>query len=187
MERFCPSQERWTGVFMLPWRCVFGAQAAHSHYLYVCGGCEGVYSLALATRFNQSTEEWERMPPMRTARSGAAAAATAVGDIFVCGGFDHSQHEDCDSSMSTGVQLSSVECFRQCSGAWEQLESMATHHSFSGSAVVGDHLYVLGGKGEHGVIDHAERFDLRRESWERLPPMPEPLIGGAYTVVHPRE
>lgn len=179
MERFSPSGGVWTGLFPLLRKCIFGAQVVHGGYLYLCGGSAGNDCTNSAERFHHETSQWETLPPMKYARCGAVAVATQAGDIYVCGG--------CEKSEGSLVQnVAVVECFRSWRDGWETANTMFTNRSFPSAAVLGDHLYVLGGKDARGsVVTAAERLDLRDGMWQVLPPMPEGQVHGACSAYQP--
>jgi len=179
MERFNPATDIWSGTFSLPWKCAFGAHAAHGDYLYLCGGDEQE-NASKAARFDLRTEQWELLPSMRHPRIGAVGVATPAGDIFVCGGC-------VKANSSVMKRVSSVECFRSALGFWELFHCLFAQHSFPCTVTMGGHVYILGGKDQHGAAAAAERMDLMDESWQVLPPMPEPLLGCACEAFHPQQ
>lgn len=177
VERFSPERGTWTGCFRLPWRCFSGALAAHKNYLYICGGRGGVCPLPDAARFHHLTERWERLPHMSTARCGALAAASPRGDVLVCGGSGRAERSQ--------LQRLPVECFRHVPEIWETVEGFTTHCRFHGIVGLANCLYVLGGRSRTGVTDRVGCLDLavQPERWQCMPPMPEALIGSAYSVL----
>jgi len=85
------------------------------------------------------------------------------------------------------VRLLTVECFRSSLGLWQQVQSMTGGHTHPGAMILGDYLYVLGGKDQNGMTDHAERLDLRCERWQELAPLPELSLATTYTALQPGE
>ena len=61
-----------------------------------------------------------------------------------------------------------------------QMPSLTTARYFHRSVLLGDYVYVVGGKDVSGkVIASVERFDLRRRQWSSLPNMPKPVLDPA--------
>ena len=58
-----------------------------------------------------------------------------------------------------------------------QMPSLATAHRFHHSVLLGDYVYVMGGKDvSDKVIGSVDRFHLRRRQWSSLPDMPQPVF-----------
>ena len=57
------------------------------------------------------------------------------------------------------------------------MPSLATAQRFHRSVLLGDYVYVMGGKDvSDEVIGYVERFYLRRRQWSSLPDMPQPVF-----------
>ena len=59
---------------------------------------------------------------------------------------------------------------------WTQMPSLANARCSHRSVLLGDYVYVVGGKGVSGkAIASVERFDLKQHQWSSLPDMPQPV------------
>ncbi|KAI0242357.1 hypothetical protein LSAT2_013949 [Lamellibrachia satsuma] len=61
-----------------------------------------------------------------------------------------------------------------------QMPSLATARCYHRSVLLGDSVYVVGGKDiSDKAIGSVERFDLKQRQWSSLPDMPQPVFGPA--------
>lgn len=134
--------------------------------IYVCGGNDGTDTLKQVERFDPELGEngnglWQELPPMLWRRDGPAAASL-IGRIWVCGGFDGQQ----------SLSLSSIECFDPHRGNWRKIRSMLSRRAGAASAVVSGQLYICGGYDGAQNLSDCERLDPSQGMWELLPSMP---------------
>eukprot|EP00747_Dinoflagellata_sp_TGD_P082892 gnl/TRDRNA2_/TRDRNA2_161874_c0_seq3.p1 gnl/TRDRNA2_/TRDRNA2_161874_c0~~gnl/TRDRNA2_/TRDRNA2_161874_c0_seq3.p1 ORF type:complete len:423 (+),score=64.90 gnl/TRDRNA2_/TRDRNA2_161874_c0_seq3:62-1330(+) len=117
--------------------------------------------LASAECLNTETKEWSPLPPMATARWGAAAAASK-GMLYVLGG-----------RGLTGQSLASVECLDIEKGVWAPLPEMGTPRQAAAAAVTSRGLLcVMGGLGDESEsLDTVEQYYPHQGSWSPLPAM----------------
>ncbi|CAJ1343901.1 unnamed protein product [Effrenium voratum] len=118
--------------------------------------------LDCAERFDPLHGTWQVLPPMPTARAGAAAT-TADGLIYVLGG------------RLGDTVLNVAERFDPGIERWEMLPRLPTARSGCSGAAAQGRLYVMGGKCSNGRVQGvAERFHPTFGRWEKLPPMLSP-------------
>lgn len=86
------------------WSSVVGVMAGR---LYVCGGGDGESVLCSAERYDPSTNSWEELPLMSSARWDATALVADC--LYLLGGSDESGPS------------STVERFEPSSGAWSSV------------------------------------------------------------------
>lgn len=117
-------------------------------------------------------------PPDLPEAVASFGAVTHNGAVYVCGGYKGERH-------SYAAHLTSGALYRlplQPGATWEVLPAAAPAQ---GAPLVahGRHLYRVGGmiarnaageKWDLHSMDTVDRFDLRRGSWESLPPLPAP-------------
>lgn len=130
--------------------------------LYVVGGIDGGYKpLESVVRFDPLAGAWEALPPLATARAGAAAAVVA-GRLYVLGG------EAC------GRALRDAHRFDPWTGAWERLPSMQVGRIRAGAVALGGYLYVFGGLDGARPLTSTERYCPRTRRWQALAAMQRP-------------
>jgi hypothetical protein len=58
------------------------------------------------------------------------------------------------------------------SGAWLPLEEATLERTEVGAARIGSFIYAVGGYAPEGTTDAVDRYDIRRDRWRRMAPMP---------------
>ena len=90
-----------------------------------------------------------------------------------------------DQLLLTGGQKSGVvkaDCWLLdvVNKTWTQLPPLTTSRHFHRSVLLGDYVYVVGGKDvSKKVTGSVERFDLKQHQWSSLPDMPQPVFDPA--------
>ena len=108
-------------------------------------------------------DRWIAYDPLPTSRSNMAAT-TYESNIYVIAG-----------TSDNGVS-SKVEAYSQATHSWTTLQDKPTPVTESTAVVVGEKIYVPGGKTEDGVVtDKLEVFDPRRNLWEEKASLPTGL------------
>lgn len=123
-----------------------------------------------------STEpRWKTLTPLPSPRAGFALVAYAYDGrqyLYAMGG-----------ETNDGVS-SEVIRFDLLTNTWVRLSSKPTAVTDVQSIVVGDRLYVPGGRLASGAIsDRMEAYEPRRDRWITLAPLPGPRSGYALAVV----
>lgn len=169
-ERFSPLRSDWESLPPMPTaRAGCAATTCHG-LLYVIGGRMHETVGHACERFDPTAMSWERLPDMPTARSGCSAVSIGT-LVCVIGGKDA-------GSNVCGV----TEAFDVAIGRWLTLPSMLTARSAFSAGSVGGYVYVVGGFNGFSGIDLCERLDPRGGTWEAIPPLAAPRVGGAATV-----
>jgi len=141
--------------------CVAGAKAnlrKQQSYIYIVGGRNAASAdTTVAERFNTFTAEWEKLPPMLTARS-LCSAAVINGQVYVVGG------------CRTGRPLTTCERYDPDRNQWESLPRMVTVRNACSAAAVGGKLYVANRRVSNLQCPATcERFDPATGKWQVLP------------------
>ena len=134
-----------------------------------------VENVATNEVFDIATGTWSTAKPMLTARNHHGAALIE-GKIYVVGG-------RIGSTFIAGLSnnVSTNEVYDVAKDTWGSVQGMPTSRSGIGVAVLNGRMHVLGGEAYLnelvGTYKTHEAFDPKRNSWERLPPMPTPRHG----------
>jgi DNA-binding CsgD family transcriptional regulator/N-acetylneuraminic acid mutarotase len=126
-------------------------------------------SLPTASQVN-APARWQTNLSLPQARS-ALAAATFESSLYLFGG------------VTSGGTTSSTLRYNIASNAWEELAAKPTPVSEVQAAVLGEMIYIPGGKLENsqpGLI--LEAYSPRQNRWESLAPLPVALSGYALTA-----
>ena len=100
---------RWEQFPPMSQRRVYSTPVYHQGLLYVVGGCsETGAPLDSVEVLDVESQTWSRLPPLPTARAGAAAVALEGGQLMVLGGMNQQQ-----------TPLASVETYNPDEGKWE--------------------------------------------------------------------
>jgi len=117
--------------------------------------------------YNITAASWDSLPSLQIARGGASAQVYKE-KIYVIGGMDNG-----------GNSLSSVEVYDPPKRSWSFAAEMSTPRDNPGSAVLGGHLYVFGGrvrtkkaKDIEPTLRTVESYDATTGAWEARAPMP---------------
>eukprot|EP00753_Platysulcus_tardus_P017096 PLAT6273.1.p1 GENE.PLAT6273.1~~PLAT6273.1.p1 ORF type:complete len:723 (-),score=283.73 PLAT6273.1:59-2227(-) len=132
--------------------------------VYAIGGKARGKALSSVEQFSLRGELQRKLPPLRTARSKAAATLSADGQrIIVSGGFDGLH------------RLDSVEelCLSEAdAAAWQRLPSMNDKRSYHALlALPSGLLLALGGYNRRGKLASVEALPRGRHSWQPLADM----------------
>mmetsp|Transcript_122758 Transcript_122758/g.358313 ORF Transcript_122758/g.358313 Transcript_122758/m.358313 type:complete len:434 (-) Transcript_122758:29-1330(-) len=121
--------------------------------VYIFGGNDDAKTLNTCERFNPVTSVWDPLPPMRQARS-AAAAAVLLNRVYVCGG-NH-----------CGQTLNHVEAYDPARECWQNMCPLLRSRSAAGAAELFGLLYVCGGWSGKQALASVERYNPCTGTWE---------------------
>ncbi len=144
--------------------------------LYIFGGGGPSFqSLNSSIRFDPSTNEWTSLSDMPTLRSGAMAA-TFEDKIYVIGGGFKQEN-------GTFIFLKTVDIYCPQTDTWTQGPDMIHPHDYPAIAILGGHIYILGGHHPDATLggpktdpgfDFCERLDIKTNKWEEIAPLSAP-------------
>lgn len=179
-----PQTMQWTEAGRLPSPLSNAAYVNFRDGLLVIGGTDGqtVSDRVFLLRWNPVASRMEtdtsfpRLPFPLTSLSAAR-----IGDnIYIAGG------QDVDGRPQQIFRKLALEA--GSSGQWEQLSAWPGAARFGAALTAqsnGEYegLYLFGGKGPDGYLNDAFAYDLRRNSWKAIAPVPRPaLFASAITL-----
>lgn len=129
--------------------------------LYVASGTNQSGTTNELDEYDPATGKWTSKAPIPTART-AAGAAGINGKLYVFGGCAH--NADCRIG-TTNV----LEVYDPASNSWSVKSPMPTARSLMASAVIGEKLYVAGGRGPCPPCtgyDKLEIYDPVTDTWD---------------------
>jgi hypothetical protein len=135
--------------------------------IYVAGGSNGSAPgtsspLKTLEGYQPSTDQWESLRNMHTARDGAAAVTGTDGRIYVIGG-----------GGASGA-LSSVEAYDPAHDTWAPATPMNTPRVGLGAVLGGDgQIYAIGGENRNSakVLSTVEVYNFATRTWTPGPTM----------------
>jgi len=166
LERFDPGLNNWKVLPSMKTARIYAAILTLRGLLYICGG-HTLHNVPIAAveRFDPRQHAWKEVQSMLDRRT-VPMAAVANSQIYVYGGIDNEY-------------LSSVERFDPDADCWQALPPMLFCRGYAGSCISRGHVYVCGGTGharglrgsETQELRACERYSVRRNCWEELPPL----------------
>lgn len=141
------------------------AMLAAGDRLYAIGG----EARTAVQVLDPATNQWSAGPASPVIRF-ASAAAVLAGRLHLVGGWNYSNTSS-DSLASHGV-------FDPAAQAWSAAAPLATARNAAGAAVVGDRLYVVGGRApgiranDQTSLASVEVYDPASDRWTAAPPLP---------------
>jgi hypothetical protein len=114
-------------------------------------------------RFDTPTGRWEELPPLPRALNHVALAA--VGRTLYAFGGNTDQ-------LRLGAATAESWRFDTRAGRWEPIAAMPTARGAAGASVLGDRVYVIGGRAGPASVAANESYDTRTGEWSRHADMP---------------
>ncbi|MGH2691854.1 MAG: Kelch repeat-containing protein [Actinomycetota bacterium] len=167
-QAFALNGGQWQPLPPMPEPRAAGGAAAAAGNIYVAGGI-GSSGLATSTLvFDPGTGSWSTAPGLRAPREHLGVAAFGA-RVYVVGG-------------RTGAgDLADAEMFDPVSGSWSPLPDMPTARGGLAAGATANGFIVAPGGEEltpgGATYPDVEAFDVERERWISLPPMPSPRHG----------
>ena len=141
-------------------------QPRYSHGLVACEKglfAIGGWKLSTAEHFHDG--QWHMLPEMSVSRAGATTVIWNE-KIYVVGGY------------SDNTCVSSVEMYDIRTNTWEHGMSSALSRWRTGSAVVDNMMYIIGGRNsEWQYLDSVESYNLQTDEWNEEEPLPCGIMG----------
>jgi N-acetylneuraminic acid mutarotase len=180
-DPFDTTDDIWTNAPDLPGSAVENpAVVEFDGKIYSFGGSTAPFSGAVdnAYVFDPATSSWTALPSMPTARGGANAEVVD-GKIYVVGGLG-----------TDGASVNTMEAFDPVTGQWLTSTNgdpaeLQTPRDNPGAAVIGNKLYVFGGRTrnadgtvEDGALNTLEIYNPSTDLWT----FGNPMVNGRRTM-----
>lgn len=176
VEVYDTDTNKWSKVSSLPERLDHPAAATFEGKIYVAGGFN---SSGVSTKFlfvyDPVTDKWQRAADMPTAR-GALTAKFVDGILYAIGG-DETVLYDLNKVYNPQGVVTSNEAYDPETNSWTVKSPMPTPRDHLTSAVIGESIYVLGGRQPDigplfKDLNSNERYDPVNDTWQMLEPVP---------------
>ena len=194
-----PTANRWTRKRDMPAYQHHVALAELDGRIYMFGG----YKLPEQGRatwvpinntwvYDPKDDTWRELAPAPTAR-GSANAVVIAGKIHVIGGatLPADLKEDW-IHPARNLAIGTHEVFDPATNAWSKRADMPTPRNHAAAGVVGNRIYVIGGRAGSVFIPNALNLDIVEEynpatnQWALRDPMPTPRSAAAWGVYNGR-
>jgi hypothetical protein len=138
--------------------------------IYLVGGIgrfsddyEIAHSVDTVEAYDVGARRWTRLPPLPRALNHVNVAAVE-GSLYALGGSSDRFAKD----LATGESWR----FDVDERRWDPLPEMPTPRAAAGVAVVGDEIYVIGGRASEVSVDAVESFNVRTRRWTEHADLP---------------
>ncbi|CAK8695986.1 unnamed protein product [Clavelina lepadiformis] len=116
-----------------------------------------------AIKYNATDFQAEELPQMSIERSGACVACVDR-CLYIFGG--HSKPVSKSYNSAAMLKLDEIP------NSWVDIPAMSQHRRTAGCAVLGDYIYVCGGKAHDSMwLSSCERFNIQQKRWYNIPDM----------------
>ncbi|CAE7242142.1 Klhl12, partial [Symbiodinium necroappetens] len=185
-EVFEPKAGQWDQWFTKPpmnIKRTMHAAAVADGRIYVAGGFDGIRDLSAAEIYDPRSNSWSsHIDPMSVPRSYHCMVAVQ-NCIYAIGGQQRQVKADRPRAHS------SVEAFELYCERWLEAPPMSTGRIGAGACLMEDEngnnfIYVTGGSDGDTVLQSGEVFDVKRQTWQELPPMAFPRIAHTSFVLN---
>ncbi len=182
-----PKKDRWSPLPPVPREMARGSAAmgVKGRTVYLAGGMRTLTpgpgglqdTVDSVSSYDVHTGRWRELAPLPQARDHVGGAV--VGSTFyVLGGRDRGQVHVRDTVYALDLRT----------GQWSERAPMPTARGGLAASAVGGKIYTFGGEGNpapgsDGVFAETEVYDVARDRWQRLAPMPVPRHGTAAATV----
>ncbi len=171
VERYDPQQDEWTTLAPKPVPVVDVSAAMIGGKIYVPGGqLETGAVTNIVEVYDPKEDNWQTVSSLPQGLSAYAMTAFE-GKLYLFGGWNGTEFVD------------SVYEYDPDDGIWTEQEPMLTARGFSGAAVSGEKIYILGGYDGKRAFDLNEIFSPGNpnEPWSIGQPLPQGRYGMGVT------
>ncbi|KNC87132.1 hypothetical protein SARC_00755 [Sphaeroforma arctica JP610] len=171
-EMLRPGDSTWLPIADLPEnRCGHGAGHLNNQYVAVSGyGCKN------SLQYSAKTDEWLPLPALKSERYRVGVASVGDHTLYAIGGWC----AEIGSVQSTALLDSRTD-------SWTKVAAMETaRHGFATAYCDrSQQIYTIGGVlGTGATSDAVERYDIRADTWETLPSLPEGINGALAVSIY---
>ena len=176
VEVYDPRKDEWSTASPLPERLDHPTAATYNGKIYVVGGFNSTgHSTNFLFIYDPLTNKWEHGKNMPTPR--AALAVKFVDGILYAIGGDGDIHWNERGIYNPQGVVNANEAYNPETNSWEVKAPMPTQRDHSGSALVNDKIFVIGGRQPWGGplfknLDKNEMYDPKSNTWSTLAPLP---------------
>ena len=188
VDVYDPETNTWAAASPLPKKLDHTAAATYNGKIYVVGGFDsvGMPSNSLFI-YDPLTNNWERGKDMPTARGGLTSQFVD-GTMYVIGG-DATVLYDSKGNYNPQGSVATNEAYIPRNDSWTIKSPMPTFRDHLASAVVGENIFVLGGRQPDKGIQYKnvganELYNPANDQWISLEPIPTKRSGLAATSVN---
>ena len=176
------ASDEWLPIASIPQDRHHGMAAAYQGKVYYFGGSpEG--SLAGTKEswvYDPALDQWDEIAPLPVHRS--AGFAVVYSDfIYIMGGVGASHsHSDDDELEDNGETLR----YDPSTNEWTLLSPPLQRREHVTAALIGDQIYVFGGRWVDAELDTSDIYDPATDTWKKGPDLPEPRAGNGIAVLN---
>jgi hypothetical protein len=176
--KYDPPSDSWTQEASVPTQRGSYGEAKYENKIYLIGGGQSI-NLAYGTNeaYDPTFGNWNSLAPMPTPRFDLRANIVG-GKIYLAGGMRY-----LSSDPYSIVVLNTFEIYDISSNSWSDGPSMPTAVFGYASAVVGNKIYVIGGKSSlsygYGQLDLVQIYDCESGTWSLGNSIPLPTYVGS--------
>ena len=193
-----PAANTWTQKKPMPLPSHHLAFASFNNKIYAFGGFKAPESgppawdpIDNSWEYDPATDTWKALAPL-PAKRGAASAAVLNGKIYVTGGATNLPGVTENGIHPTRPHnvVASVDEYDPATNTWRSVRPMLLARNHHASGVVGDKLYVIGGRvasafisGTSNNVDLVEAYDPATNLWSaraRMPTARSAIAAGVY-------
>ena len=168
LERYDPKTDSWAALAAMPApRGGVGAAVADGR-LVVAGGEEPTSVDNSVYAYDIASNTWSDLPPLPTGRHGLAVAAVDK-TIYAIGGATQASHT---ASTGVGEALQIPPRRLQPAPVWRPMKDAPVARQFTGTAVAGGKMWVLGGLTQDAATPAVYGYDPAIDTWTRGPDLP---------------
>jgi N-acetylneuraminic acid mutarotase len=173
------AKTKWEQTGSVPEDVLLARAAKIGNSTFLFGGCSDVADLTGCTnavRRRSGASEWRRISTIPGGPLALSAVAVSVSDVYLFGGC---------SMGPAGKALNHKNAYRYGSSTnrWESIRELpVANRGLSAVAYGNNFIYLFGGYTDSGFSSEVLSYDIERNSYTRLKPMPAGLLGVEFVL-----
>jgi N-acetylneuraminic acid mutarotase len=183
-QRYDPAADTWSDRTPLPANISHMQAVTVGGLIYYIGGVTEPDDIEVGTNYiyNPTTNSFTLGAPLPAGRErGGSGVSVHNGKIYVSGGI---------RGTHAGQSTAMFDVYDPATNTWTQLADMPTARDHVHSAVIGNKLYLIGGRhspsGLSATVNRTDVYDFTTSSWSSLPQsenIPTPRSGAGTVAV----
>jgi N-acetylneuraminic acid mutarotase len=174
-EIYDPAKNTWTTGALIPTPRYLPASAVADDVLYVIGGCNsecavGEGALTVVEAYDPETNSWSEKAPLPTPTDSVYAVAVR-NIIYVVGGY-----------VPGSGRVPTLYSYNPLTNTWTKEASMNVGKSNPALGVLGG-IIAAGGLGNSGNVTDTEIYNVSRNTWKTIDPIPTAVAGSCFGVI----